>query len=646
MTACPVEPTPDAAVPFDAGVTPISCDGPAACAAHGAVCRAGACEADVPCGDDVECALGERCVGGQCRFRGCTGNADCASGFCDLTTYACAECGSSSQCPAERPVCDVGTRKCVLCASTSQCPPPGQPHCSPNGACVACLTDAHCPSGLVCSSGHLCVGVSENAPCPAGTACAAGLVCVNVNASPVCLKSCALYEPDCVSGQICYGLTYSSSTSLVFEADGPIGVCFSPQAGQRGLREPCVRTPTGSNCQPNLTCMPESATLALCRAYCDPLASGTCAVGEVCTRFVGDFSGREYGVCLADTGFGARCDADGTCRTGLSCQPFDVPSEFDLVAGVCQFSLGDGGVGAPCAPQVLADGGSVVAERACRSAKCVNDPLVVSPATAPYFCFSGCASDADCGDEGVCDADFMLSTAYGTTAAMRGCRPTCRDEEDCGRYDAGVTCRARVIASTTASTFTTTCSPPAGGGGPGASCALNSDCRSNFCQLDDSRGVRRPGVCAVFCDGDAGCGEDTCVPTVHLLSRGPDGVAMTADDQVATRAVCGRGACLLDEECGDGGVCSLQRDPASPAARKRCARATTGVKRGGESCASDGECHSGVCGTLGPPSTFSGRACFEACTPSSACPGATQCRALAFSVPTPGGSTVVDSCAP
>ncbi len=641
---CPPEPPPPEAP--DAGPTFVTCDSPEDCVQHRAVCRQAQCEADAPCGDDLECGLGERCVAGQCRFTGCTDGASCASGFCDLTTFSCAECGDDAQCPSERPVCDRGLRQCVQCRSDAQCQPPGPAHCSVEGRCVGCLVSAHCPPGLFCASGNVCVGASANAPCPMGVACGADLVCVNVNASPVCLASCALYEPDCAAGQLCYGLTYSASTSFVFEASGPIGVCFSPQAGQRGLREPCVRTPTGNNCQPNLQCVPDTATLALCRAYCNPLASGSCPVGERCATFVGDYAGREYGVCLADNGFGQRCTNDSVCRAGLSCTAWDDPSDTDLVSGVCQFALGDGGVGAPCSTRVLSDGGVLAAERQCRSGQCVSDPLVVAPAVDPYFCFGACERDGDCGDAGVCDAEFNVTTAYGTQGLMRGCRPTCTAEADCAVYGAGIACRARVVGSASAPVFSSTCSPPAGAGRAGEACTVNSQCRSNLCVLDDSRGVRRAGVCATFCDDVSACDGDAglplaCQPTTYLVSRGFDGVAVTADDQLAVRSSCSGVSCRVDGDC-EAGVCSLQRDPLNGAqVVPRCAPRTLGTKHGGEACVLDTECTSGVCGQL-----QHGRACFEACDATSTCPASTTCRVGALAIALPDASVLVDSCAP
>ncbi|MFT3710759.1 MAG: hypothetical protein QM817_24305 [Archangium sp.] len=661
LAGCPMpEPVIDSGVmeEVDAGIVipPTPCDSPEDCRDQQQVCRLGFCADDVPCSDDLECGLGERCVGHQCRFRGCVTSADCSTGYCDSATFSCAECATSTNCPSERPVCDTALRQCVQCGRDADCQPPGPSHCSTGGRCVACLEDAHCPNGLICSLGNLCVGAPMNSPCPEGISCGAGLVCVTLNGSNVCLQACSLYTPMCATGDICFQLTYTSSSSHVFEADGPIGVCFSPQAGLRGPREPCTRTPTGSNCQPNLQCMPETANLSLCRPYCDPFTSGMCQAGEKCTSFVGDFAGREFGVCMPDTGFGAKCTGDRSCRNGLSCQPWEDPSDIDEVGQICQFNVGDGGIGAPCGPVTLSDGGVIPANRACKSGICSTEPLFNSPITSPYFCFGACATDADCGDAGVCDSDFLLATASGTQGYVRGCRPTCNDESECGVYDAGVTCRVRVFGSSTAPAFTQTCTPSGGTLRTGEVCSVSGQCRSQYCQLDDSRGVRRTGVCAAPCRDSTTCAVDggtypqSCQPTSVLVSRGADGVALTPDDRVLTPRICSGQACSDDTACAsDGGVvCAPEADPASPLTQfvLRCQMPSVGLLRGGDACAVDSQCHSGVCGQLQAPSTGTGRACFEACTGTTACPGTTTCRVGGMRIGLAAATVSLDSCAP
>lgn len=660
LSACPPTGQPVDSGVEDAGVIVTPCSAPQDCREAGlsAACRQGECAPDVPCGNDLECGLGERCVSGQCRFTGCTADEQCATGKCLTDTFSCVECGQDSDCPAERPVCDTRANVCVSCRADSDCPRPGPAHCDATGACVHCTENAHCPTGLVCAN-TVCVGAGESQPCPEGIACAPGLACVLVGTNPMCLRSCNLYSPECpVMGHICYRLTYSNSNSLVFEADGPIGVCFAAQPGLRGLKEPCTRSMGSSNCQPNLQCVPESAQLSLCRAYCNPSASGACPPGELCRAFPGDYAGRPYGLCLPNNGFGEACTKDAQCRTGLSCQAYDDPSAASDVGPFCQFNVGTRPGLSPCGDTALPDGGVTPADRTCQSGACVADPLFSSFNAPGYFCFAACKTNADCGADGgagVCDADFDVTTPFETVGRLRGCRPSCHTEADCAGYDAGVTCRIRVVTSLSAPAYASTCSPPGAGNLPaGAACTSGLQCRSAYCFLDDARGVRRSGTCVEPCRAGQVCSPDggavlplDCQPTALLLTRGYDGRAGTTDDGLATPTLCSGARCAVDADCG-AGVCAVDVDPSMPGSGfvRRCRMPTAGTRRGGEACTSDLECRSGVCGVLQPPSTGTGRACYEACDGASACPGTTTCRAGALRVDGATGSASFDSCAP
>jgi hypothetical protein len=661
-------PAPDAGqmmVVVDAG-TPIACTTPQSCRDLGlatSVCREGFCNSDVACGNDYECSLGERCTGGRCVFTGCTKDAECPTGRCLGDTYSCVECSESADCPRERPVCDVSRNVCQSCRSDAECTVPGPARCGPAGSCVHCLVNDDCPNGLSCGTGNVCVGARKGEPCPAGTACGAGLSCVTLNGNPVCLPSCNLYQPRCAMGELCYRLTYGSSTSLVFESQGPIGVCFREQPGLRGARELCQRnTVGGSTCQPNLQCVPETASTALCRAYCNPLTSGGCVAPEKCVSFPGDFNGRRYGLCLPDTGFGTSCTRDAQCRANTSCQPYDDPSANNDLSTICQFNLGTAPGLAPCSNRVLPDGGVISGDFVCRSGACRADP---GAANSPsYFCFASCEQDSDCtigNRTGVCDADFSFTTAFGTSGSVKGCRPGCESPASCEGYDAGVTCRVRLVSSPTAPTLTTTCSPPLGTKGAGEPCVSSAQCRSGFCQLDDARGIRREGVCLDPCSSGYTCaaqGADAgvfrslgCLPVTVLASRGFDGVANTGDDRLFQRAFCTGSACTTTNDCrsdaGVSAVCAPMVEPTGPAVTSlRCLPKTSGLKGAGEPCIGDSECATGVCGTLQSPSIGSGSTCFEACTATSACTAGTSCRLGGMRVATTRGPANVDSCAP
>ena len=399
----------------DAGSPPhIACDSPEDCRVAGfdGACRAGVCKANVPCGDDSECGLGETCTSGQCRFTGCVQDSDCAVGRCRAEAFACTECSASADCPSTLPVCSAEGR-CIQCGRDSDCPAFGPAFCTAIGACAHCLEDAHCPNGLRCGENGVCLGAQKNQVCNQGVACDVGLTCVTIGGTrTVCAEACNLFTPLCQTpGEICIKLTFADSASLVFDQGAPLGVCFPPVNGAKGYHENCDTT----ICQPNLECIPDSATRSSCKTYCDPEAP-FCAPGEKCHAFPGDWSGRQYGVCYPDTGFHDRCDADNDCRAGQHCVPDDDPSAGNGFALFCAFAVES----APASASALTPCDE---DADCGSGACRADPEVGG---APSFCFGACREDADCnvgGRQGVCDADFLFSTEYAKDVKVRGCRP-------------------------------------------------------------------------------------------------------------------------------------------------------------------------------------------------------------------------------
>ncbi|MBK7859164.1 MAG: hypothetical protein IPJ65_11195 [Archangiaceae bacterium] len=665
FTACSSGPSheDDAGTVADAGPT-IACDSPEDCKAAGfdGVCRQSVCAAHVPCADDLECGLGEACSGRECVFAGCITDGDCPTGHCRPDAFTCAECGANADCPFDRPICQMGSQRCVQCLTDAQCGQPGPAHCEQvSGTCSHCLVDEHCPNGLTCQGGT-CAGAAAGQGCPTGTACAQGLTCVNLGNVPTCLQGCNAFAPSCPTGQICYTLKYSDSTSYVFDMGGLLGVCFTPVQNAKNYRDSCTLDAQGlSNCQPSLACVPDSAQLSSCRAYCDPGALGACPSPEVCHPFAGDFYGREYGLCYADNGFGARCTADSSCRAGQSCQPASDPSATDLLSTQCAFNVGAAPGLAPCGAGRLPDGGTVAPNRLCQSGACRGD---LTPASAPYYCYSACESDTDCsvgGRSGTCDGDFSFVNPDGEGVFLTGCRPGCQSAADCSEYgvDGGLACRPRLVTAAARSGLKLNCGLKNPNGlAAGASCATNTQCASGFCSTDDARGVRRLGYCLEACRSGADCtaaadgglasGPLDCLPTAYLGYRGPDGRAGSPDDALSVKTVCSGVACLKDEDCSaDGGArCAPDVSPLDAGSYTlRCRPAVASPREAGGSCAVDGDCASGACGTL-PNAT---RVCFRACdaVASSFCPTGLTCRAGGFRfTSTSGAMVLLDGCAP
>lgn len=660
LLGCPAAGTADAGVPPVPDSGPVlgpACDSPEDCTVEGfdGVCRQGRCQAEVPCEADNECGLGELCAGTVCRFSGCIQDSDCATGSCRKDAFACAECGAPTDCPPDRPVCASGSRTCVQCSSDAQCPVPGPGRCDlASGACVHCLTSADCPNGLTCGAQGACVGAPEGASCSAGVVCDVGNLCLG---NGRCARRCNVYANDCDSPRLCFAASLVDSTSRLFDDGVLVGVCIDPQAGFKGLREPCVRNSTGGNCQGNLQCIPESSSGAVCRNYCDPNAP-LCGPGDTCQPFKGDFQGRRYGLCYPDNGFGTPCSNDTQCRAGQACAPWDDPSQFGELSPLCQFKVGNGAALAACANGTSADGGAVPASRTCASGACVADPALGG---SPFFCYAACAKDTDCSSDGGVCTDFDFPNSQGTLGSVKGCRPQCSGDGDCAaRYGAANgTCRLQLLSGFSAR-LNATCGPSRAPLQAGAACSQSSQCASGYCLQQDSRGVARPGTCAAVCatasdctsaalpDGgvDSPAGPLGCGATSLLLWAGFDGQPGTADDRVRAATACRGLDCTDDSACG-AGRCTLQRAAENASTLvQQCAPPTRGVGLAGQVCSVDSQCESGTCGALVPPSVGNGGRCFQACTASTVCPAGTTCRASGMTVTVGGASVRVDSCAP
>ncbi len=620
LAGCPdsegTVPTPDAGLSADAAVAPPACDAPHSCREQSfdGVCRAGQCRDDVPCGADAECGLGETCRAGLCRFTGCVSDGDCGAGLCRRDVYACTECATSADCPADKPVCS-DKKRCVSCGEDSDCAYPGPGYCDvARGACVHCKVDAHCGTGLRCGLDGTCTGAKNAQMCDpeTGPACDVGLMCVTVGGTQqMCLRACDLYTNTCTGGEICVKLTFTGSAALVFEGGAPVGVCLPPFQGLRGYGEPC-----NNNCQPNLACTADSPAQSTCKAYCDPQAP-LCAPGLSCHPFPGDWNGHQYGLCYGDNGFADPCSGDGDCRAGLSCVPRDDPSTSNELSYACAWSVGAGSGLSACS-----------ANSGCKSGHCRADP---NAGGNPFFCFAACAEDSDCavdGRLGYCDSNFTFTTQYVTApgAEMRGCRPRCLSGTQCAAYG-DYTCRS--VADAQNDRFVQTCQPPLGSKLAGEGCVSDGECREGFCLRRDGRGVFRTGVCGLPCTQGTDCPSGLeCEARSVQLSAGADGQPHTADDRRAAASFCGAGACTTNADCPAAQPhCVPDASAQGPLSGSAlaCRAAALGSVAAGAQCQSDADCQSGVCAERGTTGT---RACFEACdTAAPSCSGGLTCTA-------------------
>ncbi len=623
-----------------------SCDASHECGE--AVCRRGAC-VQAACQDDVECGLGERCRDGGCRFEGCTADDQCASGLCDEAHFSCAECQKDADCPEGRPRC-LPSQTCAQCQSDSDCAEGGPAHCDvASGACVHCTEDAHCPQGLRCGGEKRCRGQPLGAPCAVAQACDVGLSCVNAGTGNRCMQACSLYGADCPPGEICFQLSFSGSSALVFDRGGPVGVCAPPLAGFKVEGQACD---ANQLCQPNLACVPQSASEAVCRPFCDPTAP-SCVPGEPCHAFPGDFSGHQYGLCYPDNGYGAPCTGDAQCGAALGCGPRLDPSAIEGLSNACLFSPGAKKGLAPCATEG-ADGGRVANGDVCRSGICAGDTAFTGE---PFFCFAACETDLDCAltaQPGRCEGAFFF-LAGTRVAELKGCRPVCRAPDGCAAYGARFTCGGAVEVPTVGpERWTQGCTPmpPDAGAGVGEACGADSECLSGRCDRRDGRGVAREGRCVHPCfdasdcltrDGrDGGAPVDAgvaCRDVVQILSAGADQLAGTLDDRRAIISACVGEACDEAADCASGTHCVPLPDPMHPDMQFVLAcrpKSASGALVAGAVCQTDAECESGACArSLLSPGT---RRCFTPCGQAQVCPHGGTCAPQAFAFTSPDGT--------
>ena len=647
VLGCPApSPVPDAGVEVPDAGPPPPCDSPSACKKAGfdGVCRGGTCRAGVPCTDDVECGLAESCAAGRCRFTGCAADSECGTGKCREDVYACAECGKSADCPAPARCATRWQGRCLECRTDAECAGGGPAYCdAAQGACVYCRTNDHCPNGLSCGIDGTCHGAQKNSPCPLGVSCDLGLMCVTLNGNPVCLTPCSLYTPVCPASQLCLKLTFSGTNSLVFDKGEPLGICYDPFAGLKYYREVCTRSATAQNCQPNLECVPESAQSNVCRGFCNPNASGTCPSNELCHPFPGDYEDHRYGLCYPDNGWGEACGADSQCRAAAGLhpgrRPFGDRRALELLPLQGGHRPGARPLRGPRRPRRR----GAAARRGVRERRVPRRPELLDAELLLLRRLPHRRRLHGGGAQGHLRRGRSPSPATTSSADLTGCRPSCQAKADCAPYGLGLTCRSRVDVTYYVPKLVQTCAPRLGAALLGEPCVVNADCREGLCTASDGRGVLRRGTCSQPCASGADC-------------LGADGGLADGGARVRSAVVPGRDAPgeqrlrrrpehrRRPARGGEGVPGPGRASPTTTAPEARCARPSvspvaplsqlslrclapslTGVKAGGDPCASDAECRSGACALLQPPSTGSGRVCLMPCGPSTVCPGATSC---------------------
>lgn len=557
--------------------TPVPNDGlhDGSCAAAGAVCASGLCNAMSStcaasqggscttaaqcvgnlCGSNARCgiAIGDgpcipnqpapACQTGQCSVAGvcapgtggCWVDADCASGqFCEATTLVCMDkLGAGAALPVDR---------------------------LHDGVCTAAL------ASVVCADSE-CNEVANTCGRPAGSACASASQCsVNLcNATGAC--GFGLGEGDCTPGNA--GVRCASGTC------SSAGVCLSALSGSCWLDADCTSTQycdrVSATCAPRLAAGVALPNDGLHDGQCTPAAAAALCLTAACNETTD--------TCAS--GVGAACTAASGC-TGNVCGS----------NAQCGSVNGAG----PCTPGNAAD--------VCQSGACGPLSEVCIPPDA-----NACGSDVECADGQYCDrASLHCAARLPAGAAL----------PDDGAHNTCAAGSNAACASGLCNPSTKTCGAPTGTACTSASGCANNLCgRNNQCGLDAGQPGCTGATAALcqsgVCSASGVCGADGCLTDTDC------GASAYCDASVGlckARLAVGQKLptdTLHDGKCSAAVATTVCTSAACNAATDECATPNGGT------CTANDQCAANVCGSNGKCGLADGQSGCTAATATSRC---------------------------
>ena len=523
---------------------------------EGWACGGGACEEVAPCEADQDCALGARCDLGSGACVECVEDGHCVVGTgrtCDRATQTCTPgepCLSDPDCTSlSTPRCDTRAGLCVVCMASADCAGAGSTcelesrSCRPAQRCVE-AADCDDPTLSICSPEGLCVECLAAADCAAAGARCEGGVCS------------ALAPREGLPGAPCRSWADCAASSTL-PADQYRYLCL----------------------QPGDAVLPWQWYQGYCLGVCEDATQ--CPEGSVCLG----------GGCFD------RCEGNGDCRAGYTCQELD--GADGTLALVC----------APACDPALAAQISCVADYQCGTGRCDLEAgtCACSPIGGPCagqgFCGAGasCVPETDgLGRETGFPGGYCLelgcdppskpcpagSSCYALDATNTACLPDCDPNlpTSCERVEYGCAELPSLIL----------------GGG----CAADADCPAGTPRCYGATDAA-PGTCIRACAADSDC--DTSQG--HYCMRLGGVVALCADPHQLGTCLAGClddldcGACASDLDCGAAESCDRGRCRRTCSAQRPCPEGLRcgGVGLCGAPCAADldcgrgGTCEEGTC---------------------------------------------------
>ncbi len=356
----------------------------------------------------------------------------------------------------------------------------------PDGQCLltgpmsdfsACGCDADCSTGARCLT-ELNSGIPGGAclrSCDADFSCEAGNSCVvDQDDWRFCLPQCRSSD-HCPPGSYCDTQFFECWRKCTTDSDCRSGTC-DIYTGKCGTRTRTSGGGAGAECLSPEDCRSRDCktTTHRCQVLC-LIGSPACPEGAVC---VATSPGNELGVCRPRCETGSCSDSAATCEPAEgSSSPVCIPASIETGC-VGQSPAVDDGANCSCESDCPPD------------AVCAREEVGGAPHGR---CIKRCIDDSDCrpGNECVVSDGLLVGICY----------HRCNQDDDCplGSLCSLNSHHCRELCQSANDCLTGICNPysgyceaiPTRGQPMGATCAEDSDCRSDFC---------RSSSCTAYCD--------------------------------------------------------------------------------------------------------------------------------------------------
>jgi hypothetical protein len=634
--------------------------------------------------------------GWTCQDHLCKGGASCARIACGIGAGKyCGTigdgCGGSNDCGT----CIAGEickdNQCMPTACTKlTCNPKGGQYCGGQvgdgcGGALDCSTA--CPAGWTCQD-HLCIG---DATCTKVPSCSNGTpfnYCSDVGDNCGGVLHCG---DDCAAGQVCdvaTGLCKGDATCLPATCDNGSLYNYCGEVG-----DSCGGTlHCGNDCNPGQTC---DATTGLCKgdATCVPVACDNGTPFKYCGENGNGCGGSLH--CGADCAAHQVCGADGICKGDSTCAPktCDNGTPFAYCGDIGDGCGGAVKCGNRCkASQICGLEGLCKGDSTCVPRTCENGTDFKYCGLVGDGCGGALSCGATCGTGRVCDVKTGLCKGDSSCHPILSCDngseyrycgkigDACGGSLDCDtNCGAGKTCDATtgLCKGDSSCIPITACSNGTAfnycgkvGDGCGGSLTCSTSCGAGK-TCDTAKGVCKGDT---SCSPITSCTNGTAYNYCGVIGDGCGGT-FTCSTDCGTGKVCDTttGLCKGDISCTPvascingtaynycgtiGNGCGGSLACGADCAAGQVCDATTGLCKGGSSCAPITACTNGTpfdyCGKIGnncggsidcSTNCGTGKVCD---TSKGLCKGDTSCAKLTCKPSTGGqycGGTVGDGC--